>query len=284
MKRSVIILVGFFLVLGFYHEAKSQVLQGVYPDNHIQNRRPPAYQYIREADVMWSKTVWRQIDLRQKMNHVLYFPEYPQGAYKSLIDLLMYGIKTGNLTAYDEDMSGNEFASEMTITDIEERFGAADQITQVEDPVTGEIKTQTVAGQVNTTEVKFIMVKELWFFDKQRSVMDVRIIGMCPIRVYFRDEDLDQENPLKKKLFWIYFPGARRLFAKNQVFNPYNDTEKMSFDDLFSKRFFDSYIIQESNTFNNRRIEDYTVGIESLLEAERIKDTIFDFEQDLWDY
>jgi gliding motility associated protien GldN len=283
MKRSVILVISVLLFLGLGEDSIAQVLTGVHPDQHIPNRRPSPYQYIREADVMWSKTIWRQIDLRQKMNHILYYPEIPAGPYKSLIDLLMHGVKTGNLTAFNEN-DGNEFSSELTITDIEERFGAKDEIIQIEDPVTGVVTTQTVPGTLNTPDVKFFILKELWFFDKQRSVMDVRIIGICPIRVYFREEDLDQESPLKKKLFWVYFPEARRLFAKSHVFNPYNDSERMSFDDLFNKRYFDSYIIQESNTYNNRRIEDYTIGVESLLEAEKIKDDIFNFEQDLWDY
>jgi gliding motility associated protien GldN len=173
---------------------------------------------------------------------------------------------------------------EMTITDIEEKFGAKDEIIQTEDPVTGEIKTQRIAGTYNTTDVKYYMVKELWFFDKQRSALDVRILGISPIRLYYREEDIDQETPLKKKLFWVYFPEARRLFAKTPVFNPRNDAENMSYDDLFNKRFYESFIIQESNVYNNRRIESYAVGTEALLESERIKDFIFNFEQDLWEY
>lgn len=282
MKRAVVLIVS-LLVMSFAQDTIAQVLMGVHPTNHIPMRRPSPYQYIREADVMWSKTVWRQIDLRQKMNHVLFYPTTETGPYKSLIDLLMHGIKTGQLTAYDEN-NQDEFSTEMTITDIETKFGAKDEIISIEDPVTGEIKTERIPGSFNSSDVKYYLIKELWFFDKQRSLLDVRIIGLCPVRVYYREEDLDQESPLKKKLFWVYFPEARRLFAKHPVFNPANDAERMSYDDLFNKRYFDSYIIQESNTFNNRLIEEYSIGVESLLEAERIKNQIFDFEQELWDY
>jgi len=283
MKKVAFILVVVLCSLSFGNEAKAQVLDGIYPESHVGNKRPIPYQFLREADVMWSRTIWRKIDLRQKMNHLMYFPTSPRGKYKSLIDLLMHGIKTGQLTAFDES-TVDEFATEMTISEIEERFGAKDEIIQAEDPVTGEIKTETIAGTVNTSDVKYYLVKELWFFDKQRSVLEVRYLGLCPVRQYFREEDIDQTDAKQKKLFWIYYPEARRLFAKNPVFNPQNDSERMSFDDLFNRRYFNSYIIQESNTFDNREISAYAIGVEALLESERIKRYIFDFEQDLWEY
>lgn len=283
MKKGVLILIGLALSFAWTSELKAQVLDGVYPESHILDKRPIPYQFLREGDVMWSKTIWRKIDLRQKINLPIYYPEYQRGKYKSLIDIIMQGVRTGQLTAFDENEI-DEFASEMTITDIEERFGAKDEIIQSEDPVTGEIKTQRIEGEYNTTDVKYYLVKELWFFDKQRSQLDVRILGMCPLRLYYREEDIDQETPILKKLFWIYFPEARRLFAKTPVFNPRNDAENMSYDDLFNKRFYESFIVQESNVFNNREITSYAVGTEALLESERIKDFIFNFEQDLWEY
>ncbi len=283
MKRGVLILIGLIVALAWFSESKAQVLDGVYPESHIQDKRPIPYQYLREGDVMWSKTIWRKVDLRQKINHPIYYPEFPKGKYKSLIDVIMQGVKTGQLTAFDEN-DLDEFAIEMTITDIEEKFGAKDEIIQTEDPVTGEIKTQRIAGTYNTTDVKFYLIKELWFFDKQRSALDVRILGLAPIRLYYKEEDIDQETPIQKKLFWIYFPEARRLFAKTRVFNPHNDAENMSYDDLFNKRYYESFIVQESNVFNNREIGSYAIGTEALLESERIKDFIFNFEQDLWEY
>jgi hypothetical protein len=66
-----------------------------------------------------------------------------------------------------------------------------------------------------------------------------------------------------------------------RFFNPQNDAQDYSFDDLFFKRMFSSYIVQESNAYNNRAISDYTIGLESMLEAERIKESIFNYEQDL---
>lgn len=284
---SIILLVA--LVFNITGLKAQEVLEGVYVKQHMADRKPVPYQYLREADVMWSKTVWRQIELKEKLNFSLYYPEVPIGERMSLIDLLMWGISNQGLTAYNESPS-DEFATVMTMKDIEDKFGAVDQtvmVENVENP--GEMIEKKIEGQIYTKEVKQILLKELWFFDKQRSVMEVRIIGLCPVRVYEKDNMSDpdaegSETKLKKKLFWVYFPEARKLFANHEVFNPENDAERKSFDDIFMKRMFSSYIIQESNAYGNRSVSDYTVGLESLLEAERIKESIFNYEQDLWEY
>ena len=142
----------------------------------------------------------------------------------------------------------------------------------------------TIKGELTTDEVLQVMVKEMWFFDRKRSVLDVRIIGLCPIRVYFEPEDERKENVQKKKLFWVKFPEARPFLASQEVFNAHNDVEMRSFDEIFFKRFFHGFIVQESNVYNNRVIGDYTLGVESLREAERIENLIFQFEHDLWEY
>lgn len=288
MKRALNLLLG-LLILTSCAQAQ-EVLDGIYVRKNTSERKPLPYQYLRESDVMWSKTVWRKVDLREKMNLPLYFPTKPmegfpsnQSGRVSMINLIMYGIKNQGLQAYKESGT-DEFGSVLTMKDIEERFGAKETVQMVEDVNTGQMVEKKIAGSFNTADVKQYLIKELWFFDKQRSVMEVRIIGICPIREYFKDDDIEQEDPKYAKIFWIYFPEARKLFANHEVFNEANDAERRSFDDIFSKRIFSGYIYQESNMYDNRLIEEYTVGMEALLEAERVKESIFNFEQELWEY
>ena len=259
------------------------VLNGAYPKTHSDSRQPVPYQFLREADIMWSKTIWRKIDLREKQNLPLFYPTSPMDGRMSLIDLLMWGIKNQGITAYNPSEL-DEFASQLTMKEIEERFGAKETTSSIENPETGEIEEKIIPGSYNTFDVKQYLVKELWFFDKQRSVMEVRIIGICPIREFYKDEDIDQEDVKFTKLFWVYFPETRKIFANHEVFNDRSDAERRTFDDIFFKRKFSSFIVQESNTYDNRLIEEYAIGLEGMLEAERIKESILNFEQDLWVY
>jgi len=287
-KRRLIALLGIILVISLTNVSAQNALEGVYTKEHVMNRRPVPYQYLREADVMWSKTVWRKIDLREKLNHPLYYPAV-DGASQiddrfSLIDLLLWAIDNQGLQAYNPTSEYDEFKTPITRAEINKRFGAEDKTTMVEDLETGQLVQKTVAGSVKSSEVKEFMLKELWFFDKQRSVLEVRIIGMCPIRWFYKDDDAEKLDPQQRKLFWIYFPQARKIFANHLVYNERNDADTKSFDDIFAKRLFSSFIIQESNVFNNRKVDEYSSGIETLLESERIKENIFNFEHDLWEY
>ena len=147
MKRAIVFLFGIFLTLTA-NQALTQVLEGVelegvYSEQRIENRRPIPYQFVRESDVMWSKTIWRRVELREKMNQGLYYPTAPIGDRRSLIDLLMWGIQNKGLTAYDE--SGyDEFGTIMTLEDIEIKFDVKDEIKVIEDVATGLFDTTIV--------------------------------------------------------------------------------------------------------------------------------------------
>ncbi len=286
MRRKIIFIFLFFAVSYSLTNLKAQIVnRDVFVQNHMKDKKPVSYQYLREADVMWSKTIWRMIELKEKMNLPLYYPEQVLGDRMSFVSVLLYGVKNQGLTAYDEDdQTGDEFATVLTQDKIQERLGAGRDVQQIEDPETGEIQELVVETDGRPQEVKSLLMKEVWFFDKQRSVMEVRIVGICPIR-WFRRDPNDTESPLEpKKLFWIYYPEARKILANHYIFNPNNDLRTRSFDDVFSSRMFSSYIVRESNAYNDRPINTYTSGLESMLEAERIENNIFNYEQDLWHY
>ena len=259
----------------------------IYKRQHITEKKPIAYEPIREADIMWSKLVWRMIDFRQKMNQPLYFPTVAIGERMSLIDVLLQAIENGDITAYKPNQfeDANEFQEVMSYDQVLEAFDAQDKEDTVFDPVTGEPITTVIKGSIHPDEVLQLLVKEMWFFDRKRSTMEVRIIGLCPIRIYNKADGLNPEDTQRKtKLFWVKFPEAREVLAQKEVFNPFNDSERRSYDEIFHKRFFDGFVVQESNVFNNRMIQQYTLGIETLLESERLEDFIYRYEHDLWEY
>jgi len=297
MKKTGVFAVALLMLAGIIHlPAQAQEaakttdpstwpgLDLVYKKEHVFEKKPIAYPHVREADIMWSKVVWRIIDLREKINQPLGFPTEPIGQRMSLVDVLLQAVKDNGLTAYSADDDMNEFSQPISYEQVVAEFDAKDVVKEVADVETGFLRMDTIRGEIRKFEVQHIMVKEMWFFDRNRSVLDVRIIGLCPIRLFFKDEDANKENLLKKKLFWVKYPEARPFLAQKEVFNAYNNAEMRSFDEIFYKRFFNGFIVQESNVYNNRMIEDYVLGIESLLEAERIENMIFQFEHDLWEY
>lgn len=162
-------------------------------------------------------------------------------------------------------------------------MGAINDTTDVQDPSTGLWSKKVVLGDIKYHEVKQVLVKEIWFFDRNYSKLDVRIIGICPIRDMVKTTG-GVDEIVKKQVFWVYFPAARDVLSRYEVFNPKGDSQRLSYDDIFMKRYFSSYITAESNVYDNRPIEMYSVGMQSMVESDRIKNDIATFEHDLWEF
>lgn len=258
----------------------------VYSREHIPNKQPVPYEFMREADVMWSKVVYRMIDLRQKQNLPLYYPTKPIGGRMSFVDLVLYGIDNEGVRAFSPNDAVNEFTAQMTLDEINTAFDAGLDTIITTDPLTNELIPQVIDRPRKTDEVKKLLVKEKWFFDKNHSVMKARIIGVCPIRTYFRPDDqgMPTDDFQMKQVMWVYFPEIRPLLANHEVYNRFNDSQRISFDDFFMQRRFGSHIFGVSNVYDNRDINSYTLGVDALLEADKLKEWLFNMEHDLWEY
>lgn len=252
----------------------STLLHAQYVPHITSERKPAPLPKVREADVLWKKTVWRIIDLREKMNQPLYYPTKEINGKKNLMTILFSGIEKGQFLAYNPDET-NEFDVPMDWNEVGDKLWTyTDQTYQ--EPFT--------LDQANLADIKQMMIKEVWYFDKQSSYMQVRILGLCPIMIYPKDPN-DPKSPLQKKqVCWIYFPNTRNILSQCEVFNPFNDARNLSFYDVFINRKFDGYIYQESNMYNNRRILAYAKGKYASEEAKRIENEIFNWEQDVWEY
>ena len=288
MKRVVLFLFSGFMLVGTFItlNAQQDFLTEVYTREHIRNKQPVPYAYVREADVVWAKDIYRIIDLRQKQNLALYYPLKPIGDRMSLVSLLLYGIDSEGVRAFSTTDVRNEFTVQMTKDDIDDAFGAGIDSLTVPDVNTGEMVTSVIQKERKVEEVKQIMLKEKWFFDRNHSVMKVQIVGICPIRVYAQrdDQGMPTDVFLRRQTFWVYFPEIRPILANHEIFNRNNDAQRISFDDFFWQRRFNSYIVAESNVYDNRTVTSYALGIDAQLEAEKIKQSIFEMEHDLWEY
>ncbi len=304
------------------------VIDGVVMLENVLTKRLMPYEYVREADLIWSKRVWRSIDMREKMNLPIYLPwdEFsPDGqvwnrnsSRWSLWTILRANIMCANLQPYypfnpiqQSSIDGDQFKYPIPVTSgnnyytdslyaknlVEfqvlgaEEEGAlipiASRLPPYEDSViemtNGDLLVQYEPRKIVWVTSKDIIeyrVKEDWFFDKERSVLDVRILGIAPV-VYKKTSTGQVEGT--RELFWLYFPECRFILNNYFVYNPKNDAQWMSFDDFFWKRQFSSSIYKQSNTFD-RKIESYRRGVDALMESEKITDEIRTLEHDLWHF
>lgn len=243
----------------------------IYVDEHSFAKRPVQLDYIRQANVSWEKRTWRTIDLREKQNQLLMFPLIPAQNRISLTDLIKMGLQAGELTLFRD----NEFKFPLSREQALEKFYLK-KYFPVFGPDGEKIKDTLMNVEITPDRIVQFRIKEDWYFEKERGVQEVRILGICP--VYY-----DEEKEVYIEKGWIYFPQARNLLASHGAYNSRNDAAGISYDEFFHKRMFGSYIDKESNVFD-REISQYAAGLDALLESEKIKGNIFQWENDLWHF
>ncbi len=255
-------------------EVESKVIDGAYERQKTLNRRVIPYPYLREADVFWERRVWRDIHVKRnenlyadKMNLIFAYPRRP------LSQILWEAVTSGEVTAYD--ILDDEFTTPLTPAEVIARYTRVDTQWTI-DPLTGEEVQQIIETTFQPEYVSKYRLKEDWIFDKQRSMMYARIIGILP---YYYEPDKQEAFAM----FWLYYPDLRPILVNEEVFNIKNDSYRPSWDDIFQMRMFSSVIVKVSNVYD-RMIQDYLTGLDALYEAEKIKNMIIDKEQFLWSY
>jgi len=251
-------------------------------ERHINSKKLVIpYDFLHEKDVFWEKRVWRLIDVREKQNH--HFAAVATTGRKPFIMILLDHARKDDIAAYSvqglEGADGDNFSNPIPKEEMQTLGTKIDTVVTF-DPETLEEIIEPVVNPFNPEDVRQFRLKEVWFFDEETSAMDVRILGIAPIQ----DRYDDNGNFLNSgPMFWVYYPDIRPVLAQHACYNPTNDLNTMSWEDVFEARHFSSYIIKESNV-HDRRIQDYKSGVDALLEADKIKEQVRDYEHDLWTY
>lgn len=259
------------LIFSSWSIADAQVRDDIVARSLLTDRQVLAYSPLREADIFWEKRIWRIVDFREKMNQSFTYPDAP------FFPLLTDAAVQGQLQVYSAE--DDKFTYPLSAQELEAILFTTDTIV-IFDPDTFIEEIKVVRNEINWEDVKRLRIKEQWYFDENTSTLQVRILGIAPlIDVKGEDGAFRYEKPL----FWAYYPELRPVLARTKVFNPLNDGALTSWEDLFERRFFASHIFKQSNVRDDR-LENIYSGVDRLLEADKIKQEIFNFEHDLWSY
>ncbi|MFH6772389.1 type IX secretion system ring subunit PorN/GldN [Gaetbulibacter aestuarii] len=253
----------------------------------VDNDKPLEYGYVDDRDILYSKMVWEKIVLDERANFPLYYPIDTNNIgsnRRSLYDVLMKNIKNGRIkNIYDDSY----FNGKRTLKDIEYALVKTDTTELgIEQLNAGEELSPEYIDrrELTAADIKEYRIKGLWYFDKRQAELKYRLLAIAPVApdVNF----IDSDQPDLVPLFWIFFPDAREVLHEAKAFNTENSSMPFSFDHLLNSRRFQSYIYKEENTQGDRAINEYVSdnALMQLLESERIKDKIRDFELDMWTY
>jgi len=233
------------------------------------------YEFIDDRDILWSKIVYEKIDLSERLNFPLLFP-IDDNLYvdtrKSLWRVLKENIIDKNITLIynaNNDNFKELLTYEQAMSSLKIRKNYGDEL----DPDFQDI-------EITSADITGYYLKGMWYFDKRRGELMYRLIAIMPVGKNIEDP-MDEE--MQTTYFWIWYPSIREILHKELVFNDTSNANQISFDQLLISRRFSSYIYKEDNIYGDRPISAYKLkGLESILESQRIKKEILDFEQDLW--
>jgi len=304
MKLKNLLLVVFSVMGSYASFAQSNLLNAKTPDEIgkktaaqllSDNDKPLPYGYVHDRDVLMGKTTWELIDLDERVNFPLYYPvdtAFVGKERRSLFQVLLNGIKAGKITeVYGDDY----FNAKKSLADIESVFkfkdttqAGIDEFNNYYDDYKSGRKVLS-DEYINITElsaadVSGYRIKGFWYFDKRQSELKYRLLAICPIATEARDKAKGNTDAIE--LFWVYFPAVRDVLHDAKAFNDKNSAMPITFDHLLNSRRFNGVIYKEENVYGDRTIEDYMKDNAQmqLLESERVKEKIRNFEQDMWNY
>lgn len=276
--------------------AQANILNATSPDQigvrteaqkAVDNDKPLEYGYVDDRDILFAKMTWERVVLDERINFPLYYPIDTNNIGKDrrcLYDVLMKNVKNGKIkNIYDDSY----FSTKRTLKDIEAALVKIDTTELgIEQLNAGEQVSEEYINrrEITAADIVEYRMKGLWYFDKRQAEMKYRLLAIAPVApdVNF----IDSDSPDLVPLFWIFFPDAREVLHEAKAFNNQNSSQPYSFDHLLNSRRFNGLIYKEENVYGDREIKEYVTdnSLMQLLESERIKDKIRDFELDMWTY
>ena len=248
---------------------------------------PLEYGYVDDRDVLWSKTIWEIIDLDERINFPYYYPTDTLNLgpdRRSLFDLVKKDLSKGRIK---EVYKSSYFQEKLTYDEIQERLISIDTTDAGYEQFNafGYVDQEYIERRrITAAEIREFRVKGTWYFNKRLGELRYRLLGFCPVAPDVAIKAATEEEEELVELFWIWYPDARETLNQNSVFNSKNSSQPITFDVMLNARRFNSIIYKEENVYEDREVNDYIFedALRQLLESERIKSVIRDFEQDMW--
>ncbi|WP_378178729.1 gliding motility protein GldN [Aquimarina sp. SS2-1] len=294
LKNLLLTVFGLFVTLFSFGQAN--ILNADSPEDigkktieqiQLDNDLPLEYGYVDERDVLWAKTTWETIDLDERINFPLYYPidTVNIGAdRRALYDVLLTNVKNGKIKKIYAD---SYFTETRTLSDLSSTLSKIDTLDlgyeqyNAGEPVDPQYIEVTSIGAADIAEYQ---IRGYWYFDKRQGELRYRLLGIAPVApdVNFLNDD----EPDMVPLFWVWYPDVREILHKAKAFNRKNTSMPFTYDHVLNARRFNSVIYKEDNIQGDREVNDYIIdnALMQLLESERIKESIRNFEMDMWSY
>jgi gliding motility associated protien GldN len=251
----------------------------------VQQRVPLPYEKLREEDALYSEFVWEEIDGREKINRPFIYQAYDDNGDQRFFAILLRAIEKDGVVPFSAEGGDDRFTTPLSVEEVNASMKGSLDTQLVQNVNNPNVYDTTIIYNTklapNPDSIYTFRLKEQYIFDNKTSRMYCRIIGIAPIASIVYNNKV-----IKKTMFWLYYPELRASLAKNEVYNPRNISSRITWEELFESRYFNGYIVKSTiDNVNDKMLNAiYKDPTKRLVEGDKIRQKIFDYEQDRWVY
>jgi len=276
-----------------------------------------SYRPIPNSDIMFRKTIWRAVDLREKQNKPMFSEN------NEISRVILEAVKRGELQAYKNDsltstftpsevLANYSYAEESQgLSDAEKAAGFTDADAGAgggwgsDDGWGAPAKKPAKKGAKGTVaknvapptpaappsyayrykDLYQMELKEDMIFDKKRSRMyhDIKTMTLLVPSTL-----PSNTSGIEKTIGTFKYSDLVRVFRNNPEkaiwFNPQNDAQHKNLADAFELWLFNSYIVKVSNPNDSRLDEIYGGQQQGILASQQAAADLIEYEYNLWSF
>ena len=254
----------------------------------------PTVRAIPNSDVMYRKTIWRTLDLREKQNK----PMFSKGRW--ITKIITDAVKAGKLQPYSSDSLTGTFTMEdfnkklivpdaaPTMSDEEKKLGFTEEESSGGwgDEKAGGAAAKPAAPVANEffpQDLYQMEMREDMVFDKKRSRMYHEIQSVT-ILVPADKTPKGYDMPIAT-FKWADLVKVFRDNPDNAIwFNGSNTAQHKNLADAFDLWLFSSYITKVSNGDDKTLADIYGGDQQGILAAQQVAGEMIEYEYNLWSF
>ena len=233
-----------------------------------------------EADLQWTKTVYRVLDLNKGKNPALYYPEEPNEDGQSMFFIIMRLLANDQISAY-EYLDGREMFTDeykIKVSDMLDRFHIL--YSEAKGSSEKHPKYAIDDADIPGFEILSYYIIEKWSFDTRSNKMTSRVDALCPV---LHRQDEFGGDPIRFPMFWVKLNDIRPYIAQQYVFtDDDNNLARYSLDDFFKLNMYQGDIYKVKNLRNLMLAEIYPDPKDLKHAQDSIEERLHRFDKDLW--
>ncbi len=270
--------------LGVSEWSPSKVNDNVFNIKKPRQKVVLPYRFLREEDILYRVKVIREIPINEKINMPFRYNIDEDNGNQRFIMLLLKGLKAKKIKAYSPvDDRFTEPLNYQELTDVIVGQPEVIQVTDWSDPSGNTKRDSLIVNEFDPQSVEYYRVKEEWVFDVAGGQLYSRTLGVAPLKNVLNADGSVRDRSV---VFWLYYPDCREYFGSLEIYNPFNLSYRSTWEELWESKYYGSYIVKSSiqNPYNLSIAGYIKDPIMRLMESEKIKNEIFNYEQNVWSY